>query len=96
MVKLNLNLTNKNVFFTASALSLMYLIYYINVLTASPFITGGQILFYYLLIILTAFLYWFPYQFNSELDSQIGADVSVTDVVKEMFSTILNNVNFNK
>ncbi len=100
MVKLVINLRSKKVFFSGAALTLMYLIYHINTLTSATFITGWTVLTYYMLITLTAFLYWFPYQFNKELDINIGSDVSTWGVIKDIVLTMLDTINtrtkFNK
>lgn len=66
MVKLTINLRSKYTFFTISGLILLFLLFYITRMMWSIDLTGLDRLIYFLLIILTTFMFWVPYQFNEQ------------------------------
>lgn len=65
-MKLTINIRDKRLFFLGSGLTFIYLIYHINVLTSALMISGGDILFYYLLCGIITLLFWTPFQFNRQ------------------------------
>ena len=66
MVKLTLNLRNKNVFFFMSGLGLIFMFYQIGYITASIDIKALDIFILFLSMIFTTATFWTPYQFNDK------------------------------
>ncbi len=66
MTNITINLSSKWIFFGASGLGLIYLIFYINYLTSSIHITGLDKLGFFLIMIFIAAAFWTPYQFNDK------------------------------
>ncbi len=66
MVKLTLNLRNKNIFFFMSGLGLLFAIYQINYITSSIDIKAMDIFILFLSFIFTTAMFWTPYQFNDK------------------------------
>ena len=66
MVKLTLNLKNKNVFFFSSGLCLLFMFYQINVITSSIDIKAIDIIILFFSMICATGLYWIPFQYNEK------------------------------
>jgi len=66
MVKLTLNLRNKNLFFFMSGVGLIFMFYQISYITSSIDIKALDIFILFLSAVFTATAFWTPYQFNDK------------------------------
>jgi hypothetical protein len=66
MVKLVINLRNKNIFFFLSFLGLIFMFYQITFITSSIDIKYFDIFILFLSMIFSAAMFWIPYQFNDK------------------------------